>query len=218
MISQKMVPKLRSRGMLWTAIGGGLEQKFHENCLFIDLAQGARLALEYLIKLGHRKICYCFAEREAPLDARMRVFKGFFSKLDTSFDNFLPIRIPKRANPLQIKTQAYKAVKQRLRRNKKRYSALFCQNDLIALGALDALRETNLRVPDDIAIVGFDDRPEARESTPGLTTVKIPFEEIGYEAVRQVKGCFKKGRLSFPSIKLPCRLITRDSCGGKKKI
>jgi LacI family transcriptional regulator len=63
-----------------------------------------------------------------------------------------------------------------------RPTAVFCANDLMAIGAIDAARREGLRIPDDIAIVGVDDIDAASLVNPALTTVRIPAEEIGRAA------------------------------------
>lgn len=64
------------------------------------------------------------------------------------------------------------------------FTALFAASDMVALGALAALREAGIAVPDDVSVVGFDDVPFATDLTPSLTTVRVPYEELGRTAVR----------------------------------
>jgi DNA-binding LacI/PurR family transcriptional regulator len=91
-----------------------------------------------------------------------------------------------------------------------RPEALICYDDVIALGMMDALRDSGLRTPDDIAIVGFDDIPFAGISNPRLTTVAQPSEEVGRRAFAMLLVGIKTGELP-PSIVLPVRLIVRES-------
>jgi len=65
-------------------------------------------------------------------------------------------------------------------------NGLICYNDLVAVGALQACAELGLRVPDNVAIVGFDDAPLAALVTPALTTLRIPKYEIGADAARML--------------------------------
>jgi DNA-binding LacI/PurR family transcriptional regulator len=91
-----------------------------------------------------------------------------------------------------------------------RPEALICYDDVVALGMMDALRGRGLRVPDDIAIVGFDDIPFAGIANPRLTTVAQPSEEIGRTAVAMLLTGIRSGELPS-SIVLPVRLIVRES-------
>jgi LacI family transcriptional regulator len=82
--------------------------------------------------------------------------------------------------------------------------------DVIALGALEALRAAGRAVGGDVALCGFDDVPAARDVTPGLTTVRVPLEELGHEAVRAVADDdWQPGRTP-----LPLEVVVRDSTPG----
>ncbi len=91
--------------------------------------------------------------------------------------------------------------------------AIFAADDESAIGAIIALKRAGLRVPEDIAVVGFDDIPMARYVTPPLTTVRAPIERAGYEAARQLIGLIEHGKAE-PIIQLPTELVIRSSCGG----
>jgi LacI family transcriptional regulator len=95
--------------------------------------------------------------------------------------------------------------------------ALFVQNDMMAVGALRALRLRGLRVPQDCAVIGCDDVPVAAYTDPPLTTMRVPFHETGEAAVRLLLDWIAE-RGSAPEheperILLPVRLVRRDSCG-----
>lgn len=87
--------------------------------------------------------------------------------------------------------------------------AVFCANDAMALGAIDAIRESGKSVPDDIAIIGFDDSYLAKNSKPALTTVKQDIVRLGEEAARMILA---KLRGSFVDSEiLPCELVIRET-------
>ena len=88
--------------------------------------------------------------------------------------------------------------------------AIFAQNDSMALGALQALRERGIRIPQDIAVVGFDDTPVAAYSNPMLSSVYIPRIQMGASAY--VKMCELLGKKKTEDVVLPCKLIIRESC------
>ena len=88
--------------------------------------------------------------------------------------------------------------------------AVLCYDDKLALGLLDALRSTNLVVPDDLAVVGFDGIPAARQSWPRLTTVDVPSVEVGRRAVEMLMASVREGRIP-PSQVVPVRLVIGDS-------
>jgi LacI family transcriptional regulator len=88
--------------------------------------------------------------------------------------------------------------------------AVLCYDDKLALGLLDALRSTRLVVPDDLAVVGFDGIPAARQSWPRLTTVDVPSVDVGRRAVEMLMASVREGRIP-PSQVMPVRLVIGDS-------
>ena len=87
--------------------------------------------------------------------------------------------------------------------------AVFAANDVMAAGAIDALHRAGRRVPDDVAVAGFDDAPIASRTSPTLTTMRQPFDRIAHEMVRmllEVIGGRPAGRLT-----LPTELVVRES-------
>jgi LacI family transcriptional regulator, galactose operon repressor len=89
--------------------------------------------------------------------------------------------------------------------------AIFAQNDMMAIGALSALRDAGRTVPVECAVVGCDDIDMALYTTPPLTTVHVPFYEIGAEAMRLLLGMVSDGAARERSVVLPVHLIVRGS-------
>lgn len=92
-------------------------------------------------------------------------------------------------------------------------TALFVQNDSMAIGALSALHERGRRVPDDCAVVGCDNIPAARRTIPPLTTVHVPFYETGAKAIRLLLELIAAPQPEPSRVLLPVHLETRRSCG-----
>lgn len=92
------------------------------------------------------------------------------------------------------------------------FDAVFSGDDDASIGVLTALQRAGRRVPDDVAVVGFDDVPVARFLTPPLTTVRAPTEQVGADAVRQLARLIR-GERAEPLILLPTELVIRQSCG-----
>lgn len=88
--------------------------------------------------------------------------------------------------------------------------AVLCYDDKLALALLDALRSTRLVVPDDLALVGFDGIPAARQSWPRLTTVDVPSVEVGRRAVEMLMASVREGRMPASEV-LPVTLVIGDS-------
>jgi DNA-binding LacI/PurR family transcriptional regulator len=90
--------------------------------------------------------------------------------------------------------------------------AIFAADDDSAYGAIEALREAGKRIPEDVAIVGFDDSPVSRLLTPPLTTIRAPIEESGYQAARMLGELIQQGQTRSEAL-LPTELVIRRSCG-----
>jgi LacI family transcriptional regulator len=94
---------------------------------------------------------------------------------------------------------------------------LFCGNDQLAVGAIEALREQGRRIPDDVAVVGFDNWAIfAEETRPPLTTVDMQIYELGRRAGVRMLGLLR-GERESGIVRLPCRLVVRASCGGPSR-
>jgi DNA-binding LacI/PurR family transcriptional regulator len=92
------------------------------------------------------------------------------------------------------------------------FDAIFAGDDDSAIGAINALQYTDLRVPEDIAIVGFDDLYVSQYLSPPLTTVHVPIEQAGYSAAKQLLHILHQEPVENNLI-LPTQLIVRRSCG-----
>jgi LacI family transcriptional regulator len=92
-----------------------------------------------------------------------------------------------------------------------RPTAVVGGNDLIALGALRAIRAAGLRCPDDVSLTGFNDMPFLDELRPALTSVHVPTHELGVEAARLLLEQIEGAPAVAKTISLPLRLVVRDS-------
>ncbi len=171
----------------------------------VDNVGGARMAVEHLLRLGHRRI----ATITGPLT--MMVGQG---RLEGYRQALISRGIP--VNDALIvegdfTEEGARVAMQRLL--PQRPTAVFVASDTMAVGAMKAIREAGLRIPDDVAIVGFDDLPIASAVEPPLTTVRQPIERMGAMAAEMLIGLVE-GTLTGPQhIILPTQLIVRASCG-----
>ncbi|WP_443063631.1 substrate-binding domain-containing protein [Streptomyces sp. NBC_00663] len=90
------------------------------------------------------------------------------------------------------------------------FTAVLAGTDAIAVGAMAALREASLRVPRDVSLIGFDDVPYAADLTPSLTTVRVPYEELGGTAVRLALDC-EDAITGDDHVVLSTQLVIRES-------
>jgi LacI family transcriptional regulator len=104
-----------------------------------------------------------------------------------------------------------KAATARLLARRRDVDAIFAHNDTLAIGVLAALRDLGVRVPDECAVVGCDDIDVGPYTTPSLTTVHVPFYEVGSEAMRLLLGMVSDGSVTERRVLLPVHLIVRGS-------
>jgi LacI family transcriptional regulator len=97
-------------------------------------------------------------------------------------------------------------------------TAIFVQNDVMAIGVYSAVRATGRWIPDDVAVVSCDDTPFAPYMTPPLTSVHIPFAETGARAVEVLVDRINGGEVTTETSLLPVELVVRDSCGAEQPL
>lgn len=169
--------------------------------------EGARLATTYLIGLGHRRIATINGplHRAVALDRR----DGYKQAL---LEGGLPI-VPELQAESDYSTTGGYAAMTLLLALKPRPTAVFVAGDAMVLGALSAVREAGLRVPDDLSLVGFDDLPLAASTSPPLTTIRQPVHALGTSAVEMLLAQFAGQQDEVRHVRLPVELIVRESCG-----
>jgi DNA-binding LacI/PurR family transcriptional regulator len=170
-----------------------------------DNAGGGREAVRHLVATGRRRL----ATVAGPLDMSAGVdrLRGYVEATRAAGMRAAAGRV---AHGDFTEATGYTAMKLLLKRMPK-LDAVFVASDLMAMGALRALRNLGRRVPDDVAVVGFDDAPLASYSDPPLTTIRQPVERLGQEMVRLLLH-----RLSDPggeptTIIMPTELVVRSS-------
>jgi LacI family transcriptional regulator len=176
----------------------------------VDNAQGARLAAEHLAKLGHTRIAHLrgderqwsVRERSEAFWARLAEF-GIAERPEYVLPGTFSVGI------------SYKSARHLLE-SPEPPTAIFATNDLLAMAALDAARDTGVGVPDELSIVGFDDVPTAVYVRPQLTTVRHPFGEVGSAAVHLLISRLNGEACPEEGIRLPLELIVRGSTGTAK--
>lgn len=178
------------------------------NFVSIDNHRAAYEITRYLIALGHRRI---------------GVISGFFKVSDRSLARWKGfqaclkdhrVRFPSELHvETELSFEGGRKAMERLLQVKPRLTAVFCSNDFIAMGAMKALREKGMRIPEDVSIAGFDDIEMASYFEPALTTIHQPAYEMGQQAATLLLRVLSGETKSPQHILLDHKLITRDSCG-----
>jgi DNA-binding LacI/PurR family transcriptional regulator len=172
----------------------------------VDNLAGARAAVEHLLALGHRRIA-CITNAPLAYTSAQARLAGYRSALGAAGIEIDPAWVQEGAFDAQSGNRAMVALLDRAD-----VTAAFVASDVVAFGAIGALRARRLRVPDDMSIVGFDDIPLAGLFDPPLTTVRLPAYELGHAA-----GIALLDRISHASVPartlLPTELVVRASTG-----
>ncbi|MDO4274569.1 MAG: LacI family DNA-binding transcriptional regulator [Eubacteriales bacterium] len=185
-----------------------LDNNFNDdiNIVKVNNEQGTYIAVKYLREMGHEKIGYLksgvpirsFQERCSMALKAMKEL-GCISPEKYVFEVGYPI------------DGAYVKMKDLLRKNKELPTAFMVDNDLVAAGAMKACKEAGLRVPEDISFIGFDDRPICSITEPEMTTVQLPREYFGAEAVNLLIRVIRGETELSVKTEINLKLIKRDS-------
>ncbi|MEO6014430.1 MAG: LacI family DNA-binding transcriptional regulator [Devosia sp.] len=165
---------------------------------------GGQSATEHLIRSGHVRIGTIMGEPF--MSAAQDRLKGYRRALATADLPFDPNLV---ADGNWSASAGYEATVKLLALNNPP-TAIFCQNDRMAIGCYEALKEAGRRIPEDIAVVGYDDEEISRHLHPRLTTSILPHRAMGQWAIEQLEARQPK-RDRYPITKLECALVERDS-------
>ena len=176
--------------------------------VYVDNRRAAEEVIEYLVDLGHRRIAMITHASVVYSASKMR-FEGYRSALEAAavgYDERL-VRFG------DFSEQSGYDAMQQLLELQPRPTALFAGNDVIAYGAMSAIRDHGLSIPEDISVVGFDDDYLSRYLNPPLTTVALPAAGMGSAAVSLLIGRLDSQREAPPSrVVLPAHVSVRASC------
>lgn len=166
--------------------------------------------VDHLAKLGHKSIAIINGPHEYVVnldryDGYRRALLG--NGLD--FDENLEI------NGGYTLNDAKKAVKAKLQ-ERKDITAIFAKDDMKAIAAIQGIKEMGLKVPQDIAVVGYNDYEIAKIAEPRLTTMKVPIYDLGIESARMLMHLFRGEEIETPTHILPTEMVIRESCGHNK--
>lgn len=168
------------------------------------------LALHYLFEKGHKKIGY-LGIKEAPETELFGSRKESFIKIMTEHGTYRPEWIYESEHGKDRVERGYVTMKEWIEKDTPLPTAIFCANDPVALGAVKALYEANIRIPDDISIIAHDGSYPTQYSVPPLTTVDVHPYQLGYEAVQVLHQRILDKRKYGMKISLYPELLERES-------
>lgn len=176
--------------------------------VLVDNARGMRDAIEHLIvQHAYRRIAFVRGpEANEEAERRFRVYREVLAAHGIAYDDAL-VTIGDFHRP-----SGMTAVEQLLGLGCRRIDAIVAASDYMALGVMDGLQSAGYRIPDDVAVVGFDDVDEARFASPPLTTVRQPLYEQGLQAAN-IAAAMLRGVHVEGQVTLHTELVARRSCG-----
>src|SRR5260370_3572732 len=144
--------------------------------IVLNHARAARLAIEHLAQLGHRKIAFIKGQAfSSDTQVRWDAVRHAAQQMNLPVDDRLVGQLDGKSSSPEL---GYEVTRKLLRADGS-FTALFAFNDISAIGAIRALREAGRRIPEDVSVVGFDDIQSAAFHNPGLTTVRQPLRQMG---------------------------------------
>lgn len=175
--------------------------------VIINNVEGATLAMEYLIKQGHRRIGYIHGIYNFDDEARFQAYVNTMTKYNLSMDDNLLLR------GYFEEAVAYSEMRVLLLKGIEIPDAFFCANDEMAWGCIRALTEGGYKVPEDVCVIGFDDIILSSYYNPALTTIHSPVTELGNVSATELFRLMEqehnyKGRIT----RLAPSLVVRDTC------
>ncbi len=175
-------------------------------CIVPDEVAGGRRATDRLIEAGHRRVGLINLDPAIPAaTGRLQGWRDAHAAAGLPADDDLVV------DGYATADGGYTAAQELLDRAEPP-TAIFCANDRMAMGAYDAIKERDLRIPEDVAVVGFDNYEEiAAYLRPGLTTVALPFEEMGALGIQALDAIANGGPAPAGRQLVDCPLLERRS-------
>lgn len=173
----------------------------------LDQYKGAYMGVKHLIEKGHRKIAYCtgglFTEFGKDKDRN----QGYQRALEEAGIKINPNWILVNQHTIEDGKRVLKLILEM----KERPTAVFTGSDEVAAGLMFAAKRHNLTIPDDLAIIGFDDQPLAELLDPGLTSIRQPIDQIGKKAMEVLLELLDNPDTAPVTYELPFELVVRHS-------
>jgi DNA-binding LacI/PurR family transcriptional regulator len=174
----------------------------------LDLLSAGRQAAQHLLEHGHERIGVITFNPQS--DNVCPLLDAFEQVIDLEGKK---IPLEYKATVSDFSQASGREAANRLIAMEHRPTAIFAIADLLALGAMQAIKERGLKIPQDVALVSFNDIPAASLVEPRITSVSVPAVQLGREAMKMLKTLMEGKQPADPHFILPVKLIVRESCG-----
>jgi signal transduction histidine kinase/DNA-binding LacI/PurR family transcriptional regulator/DNA-binding response OmpR family regulator len=178
-----------------------------------DNTGGIFEAVSHLVHHGHQRIAFLAGsadDMQGDSGDRLRAYQSALASYGLADDPQIV------AYGRHVYDGGYAAIRQ-IMESGAPFSAILASNDEMALGAMQALKEAGLKIPQDVAVIGFDNRFEGAEHEPSLSSIQVPLFSMGYRSVKILLEQIESGEDLPSSTQVKTRLIVRASCGCSKE-
>lgn len=204
-LDDPLIPRLLQDGVRFISVGSHPDPRV--SYVDVDNVSGARMAVEHLLRQGRRRIATVLGPRctTAGRD-RLAGYRQALEARGVPYDEALVAEA-------DFTEEGGRAAMQQLLASAP--DAVFAASDMMAIGAMKAIKEAGQAIPDDVAVAGFDDLAVASIVEPALTTVRQPIDRLGSLAAEVLLDLIE-GRAEAPQqVILPAQLVVRESCGSR---
>jgi len=206
---EPFVEELIAEGFIVAVVDQDLPGRSEPNRIVFNIENelGAMKAVDYLVSLNHRNI--------GAINGNMKRFAGpakYQGFLQAMHKHALNVRESWIMSGDFNESSGYRAMLALLKTNSELPTAIFTANDSVAFGAIRALQEHDMKVPDDISIIGFDDHVLSARFQPALTTVRVDFRAMIEKLITALVRVIEHGTGEFTKSTVGTTLIVRESC------
>lgn len=206
---EPLIEELIAEGFMTAIVDQHLPGRTEANRIVFnfDNETGVGLAIDYLVSLGHKRIGIINGDMNRYSGStKLSCFQAAMAR------HQLPL-VTKWMLPGDFnEASGYKAMKDLLQTRQELPTALFAANDSVAFGAIRALKEHGIRVPEQLSVIGFDDHIRSAHYSPALTTIRVDFADMMDRLAKTLISSIKKGAELFQTYSASTELIVRDSC------
>ena len=213
LLSKQQLDTLREKKMPYVLVGK-TKSTSDDNIVYTDYESASQEAVSYLIKLGHKNIAVLTGKN--PEVENSEKLKGYRNALREAGIPYCPELVAEGLNNIE----GGFAATGKLLDEKKKMTAIFATSDAMALGAMEKLKQMDMKVPEDVAVIGYDDLEVGAVVEPKLTTVTRPMYRMGLMAARLLFDIIEDdGEINeTQQVVLRSKLKIRKSCGNKDRL